>query len=169
MLDKIKQKRKITNFVKDTQTTSLYVFNESSFDNRVFRCLIISSTSQRIHDFQSIKELLKTLRDVIKMHRFLYFMSNILHRNISENNIIITDSKKANDFMNMLIDLNLVKKIDSKQSNARHQTNIMKFMMIQVLHNVSHIYRHDLESFFYVLLWICNHHAWNTFESWFEE
>ena len=108
--------------------------------------------SREIRDFQSIKKLLKSLRDAIKTHRFLYLMSNILHRNISENNIIITDSKKANDFTSMLIDLNLVKKIDSERSNARHQTDIMKFMMIQVLRNVSHIYRHDLESFFYVLL-----------------
>ncbi len=125
--------------------------------------------SREIRDFQSIKKLLKSLRDAIKTHRFLYLMSNILHRNISENNIIITDSKKANDFTSMLIDLNLVKKIDSERSNARHQTDIMKFMMIQVLRNVSHIYRHDLESFFYVLLWICNRRAWNIFESWFEE
>ncbi len=51
--DKIKQKREVTNFVKDTQTTSLYALNESSFDNRVFHCLIISLTSREIRDFQS--------------------------------------------------------------------------------------------------------------------
>ena len=26
---------------------------------------------------------------------------------------------------------------------------------------ISHTYRHDLESFFYVLLWVCAHHGWD--------
>jgi len=166
--DKAKQEREVTNSVEDTQTTSLYVPNESSFDNRVFRCLVISPAGRGIRDFQSIKELLKALRDAIKAHRSLYLMGNILHRDISENNIIITDPKKANGFTGMLIDLDLAKEIGSGRSGARHQTGTMEFMAIQVLRNVSHTYRHDLESFFYVLLWICGRRAWDTFGSWFE-
>ncbi len=30
-----------------------------------------------------------------------------------------------------------------------------------MLRNVSHTYRHDLESFFYVLLWICGRRVWD--------
>jgi 5-carboxymethyl-2-hydroxymuconate isomerase len=159
--DKAKQEREVTNSVEDTQTTSLYVPNESSFDNRVFRCLVISPAGRGIRDFQSIKELLKALRDAIKAHRSLYLMGNILHRDISENNIIITDPKKANGFTGMLIDLDLAKEIGSGRSGARHQTGTMEFMAIQVLRNVSHTYRHDLESFFYVLLWICGRRVWD--------
>ena len=33
-------------------------------------------------------------------------------------------------------------------------------MAIEVLRRVSHTYRHDLESFFYVLLWMCARRAW---------
>ncbi|EQL00356.1 serine/threonine-protein kinase Sgk2 [Ophiocordyceps sinensis CO18] len=33
-------------------------------------------------------------------------------------------------------------------------------MAIEVLLQVSHTYRHDLESFFYVLIWQCAHRGW---------
>jgi len=36
----------------------------------------------------------------------------------------------------------------------------MEFMAIEVLQKVAHTYRHDVESFFYVLLWICARRAW---------
>jgi serine/threonine protein kinase len=83
-----------------------------------------------------------------------------LHRDISENNIIITDPKEADGFTGMLIDEDLAKEIGSGRSGARHQTGTMEFMAIQVLQRVAHTYRHDLESFFYVLLWICARRAW---------
>src|SRR5438552_1363095 len=40
----------------------------------------------------------------------------------------------------------------------------MEFMAIEVLEGVAHTYRHDLESFFYVFLWVCirHGHATNT-------
>ncbi|PQE05123.1 serine threonine- kinase Sgk2 protein [Rutstroemia sp. NJR-2017a BBW] len=40
-------------------------------------------------------------------------------------------------------------------SGARHRTGTMQFMAIEVLEGKGHTYRHDLESFFYVFLWIC--------------
>ena len=153
--DKVKRKNEINN-----QTTSLYTHDHSSFDNRIFRCLIISPADRAFRDFQSKLKLLKTLRNAIKTHRFLYIKEKILHRDISKNNVIITESKKVDDFREMLIDENFVKKIGSGRSDARHQTDTMKFMTIQVLQRVDHTYRHDLESFFYVLLWMCARRAW---------
>ena len=134
--------------------------DKSSFDNRIFRCLVISPAGLAIRDFRSIPELLKALRDAIKAHRSLYTAGKILHRDISENNIIITDPKETNGFTGMLIDQDLAKEIGSGPSGARHQTGTMEFMAIEVLRLVSHSYRHDLESFFYVLLWMCARRAW---------
>ena len=37
---------------------------------------------------------------------------------------------------------------------------MVEFMAIQVLQRAAHTYRHDLESFFYVLIWICARRAW---------
>ena len=135
-----------------SQTTSLYTHDDSSFNNRIFRCLIISPAGRAIRNFRSIPELLEALRDAIKAHRSLYIKGKILHRDISENNIIITDPKEANNFMSILIDKDLAKEIGSGRSGARHQTGTMEFMAIQVLQRVDHTYQHNLESFFYVLL-----------------
>ena len=121
---------------------------------------MISPAGRAIRDFGSISELLKALRDAIKAHRSLYTAGKILHRDISENNIIITDPKEADGFTGMLIDQDLAKEIGTGPSGARHQTGTMEFMAIQVLRRISHTYRHDLESFFYVLLWICGRRAW---------
>jgi len=153
--DKAKREKEV-----NSQTTSLYTHDDSSFDNRIFRCLVISPAGRAIREFRSIPELLEALRDAIKAHRSLYINGKILHRDISENNIIITDPKEADGFTGMLIDEDLAKEIGSGRSGARHQTGTMEFMAIEVLRRVSHTYRHDLESFFYVLLWMCARRVW---------
>ena len=143
-----------------SQTTSLYTHDGSSFDNRIFRCLVISPAGRAIRDFRSVRELLEALRDAIKGHRSLYIDGKILHRDISGNNIIITDPREADGFTGMLIDEDLAKEVGSGRSGARHQTGTMEFMAIEVLRRVPHTYRHDVELFFYVLLWIYVRRAW---------
>ncbi|OJD18750.1 hypothetical protein ACJ73_08693 [Blastomyces percursus] len=96
-----------------------------------------------------------------KAHRSLYLDGNILHRDISENNIVITNPDNADGYSGMLIDLDLAKEVGSGRSGARHQTGTMEFMAIEVLLNIDHTYRHDLESFFYVLIWQCARHGWD--------
>ncbi|KGQ00835.1 hypothetical protein PAAG_12500 [Paracoccidioides lutzii Pb01] len=64
----------------------------------------------------------------------------------------------------MLIDLDLAKEVESEQSSAHYQTDTKKFMAIEVLLNVDHTYRHDLESFFYVLIWQCAHRSWEKLD-----
>jgi hypothetical protein len=58
-----------------------------------------------------------------------------------------------------LIDLDLAI-VGGERTSVRHQTGTMEFMAIDVLRGVEHTYRHDQESFFYVLLWICARRAW---------
>ena len=79
--------------------------------------------------------------------------------NISENNIIITDPETADGCTGMLIDLDLAI-VGGERTGARHQAGTMESMAIDVLRGVEHTCRHDLESFFYVPLWICARRAW---------
>ncbi|PGH35791.1 hypothetical protein GX50_01375 [[Emmonsia] crescens] len=149
--------------VQSVQRPSLFDKNEEEpYDNRILRCLVISPAGQPIYEFNSPVELLLSLRDAIKAHQSLYLDGNILHRDISENNIIITDPKNTDGNSGMLIDLDLAKEVGTR-SGARHQTGTMEFMAIEVLLNVDHTYRHDLESFFYVLIWQCARHGWMKF------
>lgn len=141
---------------------SLYTSGEDLWENRIYSCLVVSPAGRVISDFRTAKELLESMRDAIKAHQSLYTAGNILHRDISSNNIIIKDPKTADGFHGVLIDLDLAKVRDSGPSGARHQTGTMQFMAVEMLRRADHTYRHDLESFFYVLLWICARQSWRN-------
>ncbi|KAJ3577897.1 hypothetical protein NPX13_g2667 [Xylaria arbuscula] len=138
---------------------SLYIPGEDLWENRIYSCLIVSPAGRVISDFKTTRELLESMRDAIKAHKSLYVTGGILHRDISSNNIIITEPDKSNGFKGMLIDLDMAKE---KDSEALHRTGTMQFMAVEVLQKVDHTYRHDLESFFYVLLWMCARQSWSN-------
>lgn len=59
-----------------------------------------------------------------------------------------------------LIDLDLAVKIDrEKASGAPSKTGTKVFMAIGALYGEDHNFMHDLESFFWLLFWLCAH--WN--------
>jgi hypothetical protein len=141
---------------------SLYLPDgKDPYENRILSCLIVCPAGRVISDFKTISELLEALRGAIRAHQSLYVKGRILHRDISSNNIIITEPDESGGYKGMLIDLDLAKERDSKPSGARNQTGTMQFMAIEVLRGADHTYRHDLESFFYVLLWMCARCAWD--------
>ncbi|KAF4506884.1 hypothetical protein G6O67_006921 [Ophiocordyceps sinensis] len=144
----------------DKAKPSLYTPSEDLWENRIYSCLVVSPAGRVISAFQTTKELLESLQDAIKAHQSLYMTGEILHRDISSNNIIITNPETADGFKGMLIDLDLAKENDSGPSGARHRTGTMQFMAVEVLRKADHTYRHDLESFFYVLLWMCVRESW---------
>ncbi|KAF5139517.1 hypothetical protein E5D57_003313 [Metarhizium anisopliae] len=151
----------VTYPVREPEGTSLIQQDQDlPYNNRIFRVLAISPAGRSISQFKSVAELLEGLRDAIKVHRSLFMDGKILHRDISENNIILTDPGKADGFKGMLIDLDLAKEEGTNPSGARHRTGTMEFMAIEVLLGISHTYRHDLESFFYVLIWQCARRGW---------
>ncbi|EEH18061.2 hypothetical protein PABG_00624 [Paracoccidioides brasiliensis Pb03] len=155
------QNNELTFSIQSVHTPSLFDRNgKELYDNRVLRCLVISPAGRPIYKYKSPLELLMALRDAIKAHQSLYLDGNILHRDISENNIIITNPEKTDGYSGMLIDLDLAKEVGSEQSGAHYRTGTMEFMAIEVLLNVNHTYRHDLESFFYVLIWQCARNSW---------
>ncbi|KAL2044998.1 hypothetical protein N7G274_002773 [Stereocaulon virgatum] len=172
------QKSKLNQQFEATQQSgepavSLFEPDDGNYSNRVLGCLAIAPAGKALSEFaqipdpeksvaSAIKELLIALRDAINAHRSLYLKGNILHRDISENNIIITGTeKKDGNVAGMLIDLDLAKVAGSGRSGARHQTGTMEFMAIEVLQGIDHTYRHDLESFFYVLIWLCARRGWD--------
>ncbi len=65
-----------------------------------------------------------------------------------------------------LIDLDLV--IREKRENLSgilNKTGTRAFMVIGKLYGEKHIFMYDLESFFWVLFWICIHYIWSNGES----
>lgn len=144
--------------------TDLTDAHSMSFRDRIFSCLTISPAGRPLRNYNNVKELLEAFRDAIRGHQSLYDRGNILHRDVSENNLIIIDDPRLKrEWKGMLIDLDLGKERGSEPSGARFRTGTMQFMAIEVLNGLHHTYRHDLESFFYVLLWICIRRGWESY------
>ena len=70
-------------------------------------------------------------------------------------NIIITNPVPGRELKGCLIDMDLGKELNSVPSGASHRTGTMQFMSIEVLQGKGHTFRHDLESLFYVFIWMC--------------
>ncbi|KAH6725072.1 hypothetical protein BKA61DRAFT_42781 [Leptodontidium sp. MPI-SDFR-AT-0119] len=141
--------------IQEAEPDSLAGCESETYGNRIHCCLVVSPAGRPLHAYSSVGELLEALRDAIRGHKSLLEDGKILHRDISENNIIITEAATKGDPKGMLIDLDLAKELDSLPSGASHRTGTMQFMAIEVLQGKGHTYRHDVESFFYVFTWMC--------------
>lgn len=139
------------------RTMQITALDTPIFFNRVHTRLI-TSKGRPIYQFTSNLELLLALRDAIIGHRSL-LRYGILHRDVSLANIMITLAPRRDNLKGFLIDLDLALRLDcTTDSTTHHRTGTMEFMAIGALYREPHTYRHDLESFFYVFLWICIHY-----------
>ncbi|KUI65186.1 hypothetical protein VM1G_00003 [Cytospora mali] len=126
--------------------------------NRVHRRLIIRDYGKPIYYASSPSALLNALEGCIAGHESLY-KANLLHRDISINNLMINEDDDNPSWPSFLIDLDLaVERSRSEASGARGRTGTRAFMAIGVLRGEQHSFMHDLESFFWVLFWICIHY-----------
>jgi Fungal protein kinase len=151
--------------IQEAEPDSLVGCESETYGNRIHCCLVVSPAGQPLYVYRSVRELLEALRDSIRGHKSLLEDGRILHRDISKNNIIITEAATDRDPKGMLIDLDLAKELDSVPSRASHRTGTMQFMAIEVLQGKGHTYRHDLESFFYVLIWMCIRHGYDYMDN----
>ncbi|KAM5429321.1 hypothetical protein McanMca71_007718 [Microsporum canis] len=131
--------------------------------NRIYRQVIIQDYGKPIYRASSRVALLAALEGCIEGYESLYRLAGMLQRDISPNNLIINEDADAEDissWKSFIIDLDLAIKEDREDtSGARGKTGTRAFMAIGVLlDDEQHSFMHDLESFFWVLFWICIHH-----------
>jgi hypothetical protein len=86
------------------------------------------------------------------------YNAGVLHRDISVRNMLISDGDES-PVRGFLIDLDLAIRTDRETStNAGGMTGTRVFMAIGALRGKTHTFVHDLESFFWVLFWLCVHY-----------
>jgi serine/threonine protein kinase len=87
-------------------------------------------------------------------YRWLNEIPKILHRDISLDNVMLR--KEGDKIYAVLNDFDLAVSADVKSMSSKHRTGTKPFMAIDLIHPdpTVHMYRHDLESMFYVLVWI---------------
>ena len=97
---------------------------------------------------------IKGVADFILGHESL-LNTGILHRDVSIGNIMLTE----NEDDGFLIDYDLATRTSiDRASGAPGKTGTKVFMAIGALLGEPHNFMHDLESFFWVLFWICIHY-----------
>ncbi|KAG6024859.1 hypothetical protein E4U40_003006 [Claviceps sp. LM458 group G5] len=129
--------------------------------NRVHRRVIVQDYGKAIYKASSRQALLACLEGCIKDHQSLY-EAGILHRDISINNLMINEESETNQsFPYFLIDLDHAIKVDPDVlPNKRTKIGTRAFMAIDLLNGMEEqSFLHDLESFFWVLCWICIHYG----------
>lgn len=91
-------------------------------------------------------------------HHKTFTKGKVLHRDVSEGNIMFGRDDKG--IHGVLLDFdNASDNGDGKHSTATHRTGTAPFMAKELLSAKYpiHLYRHDLESFFYFLVWAAVH------------
>ncbi|KAM3520413.1 hypothetical protein MY4038_009436 [Beauveria bassiana] len=141
---------------------------DSPYISRTLFATLTQPRGRVIDEFKTLTELVAALQGATRAHRSLY-ENGILHRDISVNNIIITPANRKNKgFGGMLIDLDMAKDLRTTVEGRRsHRTGTMEFMAWELLSTeqqaqgpIVHSYYHDLQSFLWVLIWLCSQTAW---------
>src|SRR5262249_40768077 len=102
---------------------------ETPLPNRIHTRIVVSTFGRPIKKFCDATQLLVVLRDAIEGHWQLFHVANILHRDISINNIMI--GPDGNGF---LIDLDYAVYVDTdREPQSPHRTGTFPFMSIAVL------------------------------------
>lgn len=125
---------------------------DNFFQNRILACIVTSPVGRPLHTFQSLTELLQVFRDAIKCHRSLYHDAKILHRDISQGNMIILDGQGEGKPKGILIDLDSAVELAEGLGTELGITGTRPFMAVGVLKSERHTYRHDVETFLYVFI-----------------
>ncbi|KAG8407789.1 hypothetical protein J3459_022550 [Metarhizium acridum] len=126
--------------------------------NRIHRRVILQDYGEPIYKASSHSALLNALASCIEGHDSLR-KAGFLHRDISINNLRVNEDQANPSWPAFLIDLDLAVRLDREVAlGAKGKTGTRAFMAIGVLLGEQHSFMHDLESFFWVLFWICVHY-----------
>ncbi|KAH3208495.1 hypothetical protein KXV77_009772, partial [Aspergillus fumigatus] len=127
--------------------------------DRVHRRVIIRDYGIPIYKARSLTSLLSALESCIEGYESLHTKAKFLQGDISTGNLILNDDDENPSWPAFLIDLDLaIKEERERPSGARGKTGTRAFMAIGLLLGEKHSFMHDLESFFWVLFWICIHY-----------
>ncbi|EEH33159.1 hypothetical protein PAAG_04212 [Paracoccidioides lutzii Pb01] len=127
--------------------------------NRIHRRIVIRDCGKPIYESSSKSTLLTGLAGCIEGYMSLHDEAGLIQCDVSPRNLMVNEDKDNPSWPAFLIDLDLaIKTQRDGSSGARGKTGTRAFMAIGVLYGEKHCFMHDLESFFWVLFWICIHY-----------
>ncbi|VDC07239.1 unnamed protein product [Peniophora sp. CBMAI 1063] len=131
--------------------------------------ILFKDIGRPITRFESTKQLVRALSHAIEAHSVAYQKANVLHRDISAGNILI--NRKGDgmliDWDLALVYNNAAKLIDDQEPRLSWRTGTWAFLSCALLEQPSdkvHEISDDLESFFWVLLFVVLRYRYGPFE-----
>ncbi|KAG6917057.1 hypothetical protein DXG01_004029 [Tephrocybe rancida] len=119
---------------------------------------------RKLWEVGSVGEFMEIFVDCVECHYHAYSSGRVLHRDLSENNLMFKTAVNGTK-QGILNDWDMASFVDENDgiqlSTATHRTGTVPFMAMDLLVDnfpPPHLYRHDLESFFYILVWSAVHH-----------
>ncbi|KAJ7712219.1 hypothetical protein B0H16DRAFT_1437217 [Mycena metata] len=142
--------------VDDADSPKLRLFQafEKKYELRDLR-ITVQEELTPIEHLTTAPELTLAIRGIFNCYRWLFEKARVMHRDVSLGNLMyrIKDGK----IFGVLNDFDLSLLMDATDlSTSKQRTGTKPFMAIDLLvpQPPTHLYRHDLESLFYVILWI---------------
>ncbi|KAF7421086.1 hypothetical protein PC9H_011606 [Pleurotus ostreatus] len=119
--------------------------------------LLFSDRYKHLWDVKTLIGFQMAYIDIVECHHTVTKYGKVLHRDISENNLLWTNDKRV---VGVLNDWDLATPVDAVGNSTNHRTGTGPFMAYDLLGPKPpvHLYRHDLESLFYVLIWAVVHY-----------
>ncbi|KAJ4001201.1 protein kinase [Lentinula boryana] len=127
---------------------------KEKYEERVMRVTILEKLHS-LSELEDVREFAQVFYDILQIHRWLYECAGILHRDLSIGNIMFRriDGRVygvLNDF-----DLSSFVRDMAKGPSSDLSTGTRPFMSVDLLNpkwNGGHLYRHDLESLFFIMI-----------------
>ncbi|KAJ2506756.1 hypothetical protein H4217_008955 [Coemansia sp. RSA 1939] len=122
----------------------------------VHNCLAMTPIAKRLRLIPSIADLMLVMHDAVRAHKAVLDSCHVLHRDISENNIMFHYDADGH-IHGMLIDFdNAVDSGAAQQDTRPICTGTLPFMSVNNLRreNIPRTAVDDMESFLYLLLWL---------------
>ncbi|KAF4211370.1 hypothetical protein CNMCM5878_002704 [Aspergillus fumigatiaffinis] len=133
--------------------------HDPTIQNRIHRRVVIRDYGIPIYKAKSRVSMLSALETCIEGYESLHTKAGLLQGDISTGNLIVNEEEGNRSWPAFLIDLDLaIKQQRERPSGARGKTGTRAFMAVGLLLGERHNFNHDLESFFWVLFWICIHY-----------
>ncbi|KIJ46115.1 hypothetical protein M422DRAFT_778606 [Sphaerobolus stellatus SS14] len=135
------------------------ITDEQLLWDRIHTRIILKGHGKTIDNFDNRLELLYAFRDAVVAHRHLHNDAGILHRDISINNILINSNGEEGN-RGLLIDLDHAIRVDNDSPYSKIPLiGTWRFMSYNVLDKRPPTFLDDLQSFYYVLLWVVYSHS----------
>ncbi|KAI0763355.1 hypothetical protein BD413DRAFT_616471 [Trametes elegans] len=135
--------------------------------------MVISDVGRPLTEFGKSKRLARGMRDALLGHQLAWEVAGVLHRDVSLGNILLVDDPNEDSFFGFMHDWDYSSKTLDKprpdneieDSNTfKERTGTYYFMALELINPsdttaVIHLPSHDLESFYWVLLWVVLRHT----------